>query len=322
MRKPWAVKSSALRKTLLLILGIGVLFFACRKNIFKPELTEYEVDSLLTKAPKTPFYIPVEYDVPLSCYFDFMDTLVQKYDSVLPYQLSEHLLVHANPSIIYTLENTDYYLLKRQGIFNYDNRELIILEKGDSLIVPDVWCVEEILEKLNRTVIDLNIPEFKLRIIEDGEVIYTFPVRVGRNERKYLAMAGKKVDLRTKPGVGKIIRANLDPDFINPSNCERFTHTRRDDGETTLMPLIPWLEPMIDGRRYGHLIHPTTNPKTLGKAYSNGCVGVRESDAWRIYYHAPVGTKVVFRYDLEVTDEAGVVTCLEDIYGLGEEVEL
>ena len=37
-----------------------------------------------------------------------------------------------------------------------------------------------------------------------------------------------------------------------------------------------------------------------------------------IYDHATVGTKVVFRYDLEVTEEAGVGTCLEDIYGLSE----
>ena len=71
------------------------------------------------------------------------------------------------------------------------------------------------------------------------------------------------------------------------------------------MPRIPWIEPQIDGHRFGHMIHPTTNPKTLGKAYSNGCIGTSEADAWRIYYYAPIGTKVNFRYDLIIENERG-----------------
>jgi L,D-transpeptidase ErfK/SrfK len=76
------------------------------------------------------------------------------------------------------------------------------------------------------------------------------------------------------------------------------------------MPLIPWIEPKLGGRRTGQLIHPTSNPKSLGKAYSNGCIGTREADAWRIYYHAPLGTRVVVRYDLRVADTIR----LKDIY--------
>ena len=81
-----------------------------------------------------------------------------------------------------------------------------------------------------------------------------------------------------------------------------------------MMPQIPWLEPAIGERRLGSLIHPTTNPKTLGKAYSNGCVGTSERDAWIIYDHAPVETKVNFRYDLEVQNEEGKAIQLKDIY--------
>lgn len=83
------------------------------------------------------------------------------------------------------------------------------------------------------------------------------------------------------------------------------------------MPIIPWIEPSINGIRYGALIHPTTNPETLGKAYSHGCVGTTEQDAWFIYYNAPIGTPVFFRYDLTVIQPSGDILFLKDIYELG-----
>lgn len=101
-------------------------------------------------------------------------------------------------------------------------------------------------------------------------------------------------------------------------NGKRYEQTKRDDGRYTKMPLIPYIEPEIDGHRYGELIHPTTNPITLGKAYSNGCVGMKEADTWRLYYYAPVGTKIVFRYDLDIQNEEGEWIQLEDIYDLRE----
>ncbi|MBP9873779.1 MAG: L,D-transpeptidase, partial [Haliscomenobacter sp.] len=90
--------------------------------------------------------------------------------------------------------------------------------------------------------------------------------------------------------------------------------TRRDDGLLTACPQIPWLEPEINGQRLGHLIHPTTNPRTLGRAYSNGCIGTREGDAWFVYYHAPLGTRVVFRYDLWTVGPEGDTVRLRNVY--------
>ena len=162
--------------------------------------------------------------------------------------------------------------------------------------------------------IDINIPEFRLRIVEGRDTLYSFLVRVGRNQKQYLALAGTIVDLRTRPGEGHIVRISRHPLFLDPHYGRRFTHTRRDDGRTTLMPVIPWLEPEIDGQRYGQLIHPTTNPKTLGKAYSNGCIGLGEADAWYQYYYAPVGTRVNFRYSLQVVNSQGDTIQLKDIY--------
>jgi L,D-transpeptidase ErfK/SrfK len=80
------------------------------------------------------------------------------------------------------------------------------------------------------------------------------------------------------------------------------------------MPVIPWIETEINGIRNGQMIHPTTNPVTLGKASSNGCIGVTEADAWIIYYHAPLNTHVQIRYDLDILDEKGKVQKLKDIY--------
>ena len=260
------------------------------------------------------FKVIVKTDIPVSGYFRFMDSIVANYDSIVNYPLKEHIIVRANPWIIDTLKNTDYYLRKERGEFVYDQRKLIVLQKGTALIVPDSAWANEIIQKQKATLIDVNIPEFKLRIFEEGVLIETFLVRVGKNEIKYLETIGHDVDLRTQPGEGEIIRINKKPKFINPVDGERYEKTRRDDGKKTLMPLIPWIEPQIDGHRFGHMIHPTTNPKTLGKAYSNGCIGTTEADAWGIYYYAPIGTKVNFRYDLTIQNESGDTIQLKDIY--------
>lgn len=259
----------------------------------------------------------VPFDVPLNCYFDYLDSLVAAYDTLAPYQLSKHLLVRFNPWIIDTLENTDYYRMMARDSFAYDQRDLIVLKQGDTLFIPNADQANAYQEYQQDIVLDLNIPEFKLRIWDGTDTLYTLPVRVGRNERKYLEMSGRVTDLRTKPGWGEIVRLNRNPAFIDPSSGRYFTHTRRDDGKTTIMPLIPWIEPEIGGQRHGHLIHPTTNPKTLGKPYSNGCIGVREGDMWRIYYYAPVGTKVHFRYDLKIVNDKGDTIRLRDIYRYG-----
>ena len=105
------------------------------------------------------------------------------------------------------------------------------------------------------------------------------------------------------------------PDYYNPSDGHQYYVTRRDDERITSLPQIPFIETEINGIRNGQLIHPTTNPKTLGKAYSNGCIGTKEADAWVIYYYAPIGTKINIRYDLKAKDSIGENITLKDIYG-------
>ncbi|MFK7811100.1 MAG: L,D-transpeptidase, partial [Maribacter sp.] len=58
-----------------------------------------------------------------------------------------------------------------------------------------------------------------------------------------------------------------------------------------------------------------TNPETLEKAYSNGCIGTTEADAWIIYYYAPLGTSIEIKYDLNPAKFKNTNTSLKDIYG-------
>ena len=192
------------------------------------------------------------------------------------------------------------------------------MHAGDALRIPTQAAIDSIHQLLSNITIDVNIPEYTLRILVADTLLHQCPVRVGKNERKFLALAKHEVNLRTPIGEGGIIRIERNPLYINPEDGKRYNRTRRDDGHYTRLPRIPFLEPEINGIRGGALIHPTTNRKTLGKAVSNGCVGLSEADAWLVYYYAPIGTPVRFRYDLTVLDSSEKVMHLKDIYNLGD----
>jgi len=303
-------------KVLFLILGCSL--FGCmdsgqRKPILQnPALLADDNNfKINTLEPET---IHVNKDVAIRNYFKWMDSVVATHNSNHSYQIDEYILVHNNPWIIDTLAHTDYYYMMEKGIFNEDSQALFALRKGQLINIPDSLQTINIKQRIANTYLDINIPEFKMRIIENGKPIYKFPIRVGQNGKRYLAMANREVDMRTKPGIGTIIRVNKNPIFINPKDNHKYQTTRRDDGKVTKLPAIPWLEPTINGQSLGQLIHPTTNLETLEKAYSNGCIGLREADAWVVYYYAPLGTKVFLRYDLTGKNEAGEAIQFENIY--------
>ena len=276
-------------------------------------LDSFQKDSEMR--PVQSFWIDLDKDIRIESYFNFIDSIVIAYDSIVDYELSEHQIVRSNPSIIDTLVNTDYYRMIAQDSFVYDQKQLIVLRKGDSIRIPSYTGAVRMLQNFNSTKIDVNIPEFRLRIYMDTVLQYSFPIRVGQHTKKYLTMGNRVTDLRTKTGNGMIVRHARNPDFYNPTTGRQFYLTRRDDEKVTIMPQIPWIETEINGLRNGQMIHPTTNPKTLEKAYSNGCIGTREADAWIIYYYAPIGTAIEIRYDLKGTSEKGKGYDLKDIYG-------
>ncbi len=298
--KPIRVAIKSLKALVLLLL---VFYF--------PENYIYAQNNISNDRHKI---IQVEQDVKIRNYFKFLDSIVVKYNQILPYNISEHILVRNNPWIIDLLTKTDYYYMKEKDSFVYDQKNMIIFKTGNKLIIPDSTETVQIKKAFQDTRIDVNIPEFKLRIYQDSMLFHKFPVRVGRNEKKYLEMAGRVVDLRTIPRSGNIVGHVKDPVYYNPVDNHQYFLTKRDDERTTKLPQTPWLETEINGVRNGQLIHPTTNPVTLKKAYSNGCIGTKEADAWIIYYYAPIGTKIVIRYDLDVKNDNGKSTKLKDIY--------
>jgi len=306
------------RNLYLALVFVAILLKSCGvKPVSVPSDTSNKtsIEKHSNEKIASPKYASVERNVRIGDYFAFMDSLVARYDTLVSYKLSEHILVRANPWIINTLVNTDYYRMMARDSFVYDQKKMIVLKAFESLIVPDSLEASKILKDMESTWIDVNIPEFKLRIYKDSVLLYTFPVRVGQNRKRYLKMGDRVTDLRTIPGEGHIVKHVRNPDFYNPVDGKQFYLTKRDDGKTTLMPQIPWIETEINSLRYGQMIHPTTNPKTLKKAYSNGCIGTKESDAWVIYYHAPIGTPVTIRYDLKTRDSLGKEIVLEDVYG-------
>lgn len=253
-------------------------------------------------------------NVTIANYFQFLDSIVKYYDSLTPYQLNEHLLVRSNPWILDTLANTDYYVMMAKDSFVYNQKSMIVLKAGSKLCIPDSLTASTLMKSFTNTYIDINIPEFKLRIYDSTSLKHECLIRVGRNEQKFLKMANRLVDLKTKTGNGYVVRFEKYPDYYNPVTGQKYFVTKRDDQKVTQLPQIPFIETEINGIRNGQLIHPTTNPNTLGKAYSNGCIGTSEADAWKIYYYAPIGTKIKIRYDLEIDKQGDSLKKLKDIY--------
>lgn len=305
-----------IKRIILIVITILGSLLSC---VHKDDRSQYLPEKLVLKdsiqESIREIVVNIKNDVTVGGYFQYIDSIVTKYDTLTPYKLSEHLLVRANPWIIDTLQNTDYYRMMERDSFVYDQKKMIVLPKDAFIVIPDSIKAEKLLKSFQETLIDINIPEFKLRLFEDSKLLYEFPVRVGRNEKKYLSMARRVLDLRTKIGSGTIVSYVRNPDYYNPADGHRYYATHRDDKKLTALPQIPFLVPEINGIRFGQLIHPTTNPKTLGKAYSNGCIGTKEADAWMIYYYAPIGTKVRIRYDLKIKDVHGKDSILKNIYG-------
>ncbi|MBL7828716.1 MAG: L,D-transpeptidase [Saprospiraceae bacterium] len=264
--------------------------------------------------PEPALFYVVQHEVPVKSYFKFMDTLCRRLDTLVDYDLDETLLTRANPWLMDTLILTDYYLRKARGEFVYDQTLLVVLRHGDTLRLPSPAQATALKSSIQNTWLDVNIPEFRMRIVEGSDTLFSFPVRVGQNRQRYLEAINRVEVLRTRKGEGEIFRINRNPVWSNPVTGKSYKETERDDGLRTKLPQIPWLEPVINGIRYGQMIHPTTNPETLGKAYSNGCIGTSEADAWRVYFFAPLGTKVVIRYDLAQILPSGDTLLLKDVY--------
>ncbi|MEL6658663.1 MAG: hypothetical protein AAFR36_19550 [Bacteroidota bacterium] len=83
-----------------------LLFFnACHPDEPLPETVAWQAPSIPPLANDEHF-VTVAHDVAIADYFEFIDTLVNAWDSMVPHPLDEHLLVWANSWIIDSLAAT------------------------------------------------------------------------------------------------------------------------------------------------------------------------------------------------------------------------
>lgn len=256
----------------------------------------------------------VKSDVKVKKYFAYIDELVTRLNNCSNYKINEYTLVNSNPWIIDSLAAMDYYYQKNKGKKIKNQKDLIILPKGTILKIPNEAQHEAIWHNLLHNIVVINVPEYKLRIFNNGNIIKDALIRVGRNESRYLASIDKYTDLRTKSGSGFVYSTEKNPTWINPVDGHKYNETTRDDKERTGMPITPSITLNINNVITGQLIHATTNPETLGKAYSNGCMGTNEYDIWYIYYYAPPGVTVNIIYDLNPYATENTDDDLKDIY--------
>ena len=117
----------------------------------------------------------------------------------------------------------------------------------------------------------VSIPDRKLALLQDGEVIRTYSVAVGA------------VVSESPSGEFKIVSRLSNPIYYHP-------HKVIPPGKEN--PLgTRWMG--LDKKGYG--IHGTNQPGSIGKAASHGCVRMRRADLEELFSLVRVGDSVVIR---------------------------
>lgn len=131
----------------------------------------------------------------------------------------------------------------------------------------------------SRYEIIVNIPAFSLHLYEDGTLLKTYPIGVGRTVNP------------SQLGVTQIINNVHHPTYYPPNWYSR-----------GLSPIPPGPENPV-GTRWlglgfpGYGIHGTNEPWTIGTAASSGCIRMFNHDVEELSALVTVGTRVTFVYE-------------------------
>ena len=125
-------------------------------------------------------------------------------------------------------------------------------------------------ERARRTVL-VSIPDRKLAVIEDGDVIATFPVAVGADESP------------SPTGEFQIISRVANPTYYRPGTV---IPSGKDNPVGTR-----WIG--LSQKGYG--IHGTNAPRSIGHAASHGCIRLRNRDVEKLFTMLQVGDVVQIR---------------------------
>lgn len=142
----------------------------------------------------------------------------------------------------------------------------------------------------------VNLPSYELFFII-ADKVESYPVRIGKKSHP------------TEIGKGYIINKIRKPVFrytIGDNAGEVITQSRiYDQPNGKLIKVIPMpyedmrsLEPYINGKRNGQMIHSTTNSETIGYPWSSGCIGLKIDDMLKLYEKVPLHTELEIRYDV------------------------
>jgi lipoprotein-anchoring transpeptidase ErfK/SrfK len=117
----------------------------------------------------------------------------------------------------------------------------------------------------------VSIPDRKLVVLEGGKVIRTFPVAVGATVSPSPRGEFKIVNRIANP-------TYYHPGVVIPAGADNPIGTR-------------WLG--LNRKGYG--IHGTSEPKSIGKAASHGCIRLRNRDMEQLFRMVSVGDTVLIR---------------------------
>lgn len=113
------------RRLPCLILSVSLfLFSACKYKTHAETESEHNAQTAaptVQRLPQPPFAkIPVQKEMAVRDFFQFLDKTVLKNGTLSHFKLSENLLLRANPWILDRLLNTDYYFQMSLGNFMYN----------------------------------------------------------------------------------------------------------------------------------------------------------------------------------------------------------
>lgn len=122
-----------------------------------------------------------------------------------------------------------------------------------------------------RRVVVVSIPDRKLAVLEDGDVIASFPIAVGAPESP------------SPTGEFQIVSRVANPTYYRPGTV---IPSGKDNPVGTR-----WIG--LSQKGYG--IHGTNAPKSVGHAASHGCIRLRNRDVERLFSLLQVGDVVQIR---------------------------
>jgi L,D-transpeptidase ErfK/SrfK len=159
----------------------------------------------------------------------------------------------------------------------YPHLDPWIPPRGTQLLIPTCW----ILPETRKVGIILNLAELRLYYFLSGNRVRTYPVGIGDE------------GLTTPTGSFQITEKRLHPTWYIPASLQKKY------GAKTMAPGPDnplgdyWMR--LGNTPYG--IHGTSNPWTIGRLATHGCIRLYHEDIASLFEQVPIGTSVRIVYE-------------------------